>query len=292
MKKLVAFLLCVFLMLGSASAEIFYTNQVPEDWHQRELLKITAIDVDRSDALLMECGGEFMLVDGGSGQFRNRLYRAVDEAGAKKFKYLFSTHSDNDHVHGLIYLMRSGNYEVEMFTTPNKETYQDKAGYHKKAVNATKKMNIPYHIVEDGEELTLGTANLRVMRCMESWGQNARSAVLMAQLGERTILLTGDIDARTMEHYTEKYGAEKIKADIMKAPHHGLATIVEPFRSMVDAEMIYVPNLKKNTNKFNNYMKKNAPDTTLMYSGDGSIHMETDGTDWYIWQDADTTKNN
>lgn len=289
MKKLLMFLLCWLMLMSSASASIYYTNEVPEDWYQRDLLKMTAIDVDRSDAMLIECGGEFMLVDGGSGQFRDRLYAAVDAAGVKKFKYLFSTHSDNDHVHGLIYLMNSGRYEVEMFTTINKKTYEDDAGYHKKAVRATKNNNIEYYIVSDREALSLGGADLTVLRCTESWGQNARSAVLMVQFGERRILLTGDIDYRVMNQFVEKYDDDMLHADIMKAPHHGIATIEEPFLEVVDAELIYVPNTKKKVPaKFFNHMKKNAPDTKLMYSGDGSIHMETDGVDWYIWQDANT----
>lgn len=289
MKKLLAFLLCCWMLLGSACAEIYYTSEVPEDWHQRDILKVTAIDVDRSDAMLLECGGEFMLVDGGSGHFRDRLYAAVDAAGVKKFKYLFSTHSDNDHVHGLIYLMNSGKYEVETFTTINKKTYRDDAGYHVKALRATERHGIPYYIVSDREALTLGGADLTVLRCMESWGQNARSAVLMVQFGERRILLTGDIDYRVMEQFVDKYDDDMLHADIMKAPHHGLATIKERFLETVGAEMIFIPNMKKKVPaKFHNHMKKNAPDTKLMYNGDGSLHMETDGVDWYVWQDKDT----
>lgn len=289
MKRILAFLVCCYLLLGSACAQIYYTDQVPEDWYQRDLLKITSIDVDRSDATLIECGGEFMLVDGGSGQFRNRLYDAVDAAGATKFKYLFSTHSDNDHVHGLIYLMNSGKYEVEMFTTINKRSYRDDAGYHEKAVRATDRNEIPYYIVSDREALTLGGADLTVLRCTESWGQNARSAVLAVQFGERRMLLTGDIDYRVMEQFVDKYDDDMLHADIMKAPHHGIATIKERFLETVGAEMIFIPNTKKKVPaKFHSHMKKNAPDTKLMYSGDGSLHMETDGVDWYVWQDKNT----
>lgn len=289
MKRILAFLVCCYLLLGSACAQIYYTDQVPEDWYQRDLLKITSIDVDRSDATLIECGGEFMLVDGGSGQFRNRLYDAVDAAGVTKFKYLFSTHSDNDHVHGLIYLMNSGKYEVEMFTTINKRSYRDDAGYHEKAVRATDRNEIPYYIVSDREALTLGGADLTVLRCTESWGQNARSAVLAVQFGERRMLLTGDIDYRVMEQFVDKYDDDMLHADIMKAPHHGIATIKERFLETVGAEMIFIPNTKKKVPaKFRSHMKKNAPDTKLMYSGDGSLHMETDGVDWYVWQDKNT----
>ena len=290
MKKLFALMLLVLLCLGSARAEIYYNVDRPEDWYSRPVLRLTAIDVDRSDAMLLECGGEAMLVDGGSGHFRDRLFAAVDKAGLSNFKYVFSTHSDNDHIHGLKYLMENEKYEVELFTSPNKPEYKDDAGYHQATMRVIRKREIPYLQVEDGDVLNLGPASLTVMRCMESWGSNARSAVLMVQLGNSRVLLSGDIDAKTMKHYVEKYGAENLRADILKAPHHGIATIVDEFLGAVQADMIFVPNMKENTAKFNNYMKVHAPDTTLLYCGDATICMETDGTDWYVWQDLPQEK--
>lgn len=284
MKKLFAVLLAWLVLCSAASAEIYYNTEVPADWYQKPVLRLTAIDVDRSDAMLLECGGEAMLVDGGSGQFRDRLFAAVDQAGVSRFKYIFSTHSDNDHIHGLKYLMESGKYEVELFTSPNKSSYKDAAGYHQMTMKVVNKMHIPYHQVEDGEVLTLGDAKLTVMRCMKMWGANARSAVLMVQLGDSRVLLTGDIDNRTMKHYVEKYGAQALKADILKAPHHGLATIPDDFRNAVQPGMIFNPNMQENSSKFNSNLKARAPEIKLMYSGDATIYMETNGTDWYVWQ--------
>lgn len=286
MRRGLALLLALALLACSAcaQAEVFINEEPPSDWAERQLFRLTAIDVDRSDAMLLECGGEAMMVDGGSGQFRDRLFKAVDEAGVTHFKYLFSTHSDNDHIHGLTYMMNSQRYQIDMFTSPNKESYRDDAGYHVGAVRACRKQGIPYHQVEDGEVLTLGGATLQVMRCTKSWGSNARSAVLMVRFGESSVLLTGDIDARTMRYYVQKYGADALKADILKAPHHGIATIVEEFRQAVRPAVIFVPNLQEKARKFSTYMKTNAPDIRLLYSGDATIVMETDGMDWYIWQ--------
>lgn len=286
MKKLIAALLALYMLTASALAAVYINEEPPADWAERELFRITAIDVDRSDAMLLQCGGENMLVDGGSGQFRDRLYAAVDAAGVTQFKYLFSTHSDNDHIHGLKYLMETGNYQVDMFISPNKASYKNDGNYHQMTMRVIEKMDIPYYQIQDGEELTLGGASMKVMRCMKEWGANARSAVLMITFGESKLLLTGDIDYRVMNHFVEKYGAEALDADIMKAPHHGLATIVPDFRSAVSPELIFIPNLKKNTSKFNNYMKKNDPDIQLLYCGDAEIVMETDGQDWYVWQDG------
>lgn len=283
MKKLLVLLLMLCFATG-ASAEIYYNTEPPADWQERPLLRLVAIDTDRSDAMLLQCGGENMLVDGGSGQFRDRLFEAVDQAGASRFKYLFSTHSDNDHIHGLKHLMDSGLYQVDLFTSPNKTSFADEAGFHQATMRVINRENIPYHVVEDGEVLTLGDAQLTVMRCMKIWGSNARSAVLMVQFGQSRVLLTGDIDARTMTHYIYKYGAENLKADIMKAPHHGIATIDEEFLAAVAPEMVFVNNMQENINKFNVHMRNTAPEISLMYCGDATITMETDGVDWYITQ--------
>lgn len=284
MKKFFLMLLACLMLIPAAQADIYYNTQAPADWYTRPILRLTAIDVDRSDAMLLECGGEAMLVDGGSGQFRDRLFAAVDQAGVSKFKYIFSTHSDNDHIHGLKYLMESDKYEVELFTSPNKAGYKDSAGYHQMTMKVINRMHIPYHQVEDGEVLTLGNAKLTVMRCMNNWGANARSAVLMVQLGDSRVLLPGDIDNKTMKHFVEKYGAEALQADILKAPHHGIATLADTFREAVQPEMVFIPNMQENTSKFNANMKANAPEIKLLYSGDATIYMETDGTDWYVWQ--------
>ena len=284
MKKLLLMLLACLMILPAAQAEIYYNTEVPQDWYNRPILRLTAIDVNRSDAMLLECGGEAMLVDGGSGPERDKLFAAVDQAGVSQFKYLFSTHSDNDHIHGLKYLMETGKYQVDLFTSPNKTSYADSAGYHQMTMKVINRMHIPYHQVEDGEVLTLGDAKLTVMRCMKNWGANNRSAVLMVQLGDSRVLLTGDIDNKTMRHYVEKYGADALKADILKAPHHGIATIPDDFRNAVAPEMIFITNMQEKTSKFNANLKGRAPEIELLYSGDATIYMETDGTDWYVWQ--------
>lgn len=288
MRKCFAWLMALVLGCSAACAraEVYVNAEAPADWAERALLRLTVIDVDRSDAMLLECGGEAMMVDGGSGEFKERVFDAVDAAGVTRFQYLFNTHADSDHIHGLMYLMSSKRYQVDMFASPNEESYQGALGLHSYAVRLTKMLDIPYHQVEDGEQLTLGGAQLQVMRNLEPWGPNARSAVLMVTFGECRVLLTGDIDARTMEHYVEKYGAEALKADILKAPHHGIATIGDAFREAVAPEVIFVTNMRENSTSFHVYMTRIAPEIRLMYAGDGTIVMETDGADWYIRQEA------
>lgn len=289
LKKLAISLLAALVLLAvlaSASAEVFVNVEPPEDWYERDLFRLIAVDVDRSDAMILLCGGEAMMVDGGSGGYQDRFDAVCETYGITAFKYLFNTHSDNDHIVGLTELMKSGRYEVGMFTSPNKSSYTN-IKYHQPAVRAAKNQGIEYHMVEDGEVLTLGDAELTVMRCMETWGPNARSATLMITFGESRVFLTGDLDNRTMLHYVKKYGAEALDADILKAPHHGISTIPIGFLEAVSPDVLFVTSTTKRAANITSMrtFRRNAPDTVILYSGDASILMETDGVDWFIWQD-------
>ena len=79
---------------------MYIGQQPPEDWAEKETLRVRSIDVDRSDALLLTCGGEAMLVDASTTYFISRVYTAMDVEGVTALKYLFSTHSDDDHIGG------------------------------------------------------------------------------------------------------------------------------------------------------------------------------------------------
>ena len=230
-RKLLLMLLCAALGLGAAQAEVYRVENeadVPADWAEKDTLRLTCIDTNRSDAMVLQSGGEAMMVDSGEGRYRRRVYATLDGYGITKLKYLLNTHCDDDHLHGFIYLMYSDLYQVDAFLSPNTTTYVDEEGYHQQAVKATGTKNIPYVQIGDGDELTLGNAKLTIFRCPLPTGQNNRSAACMVQFGDSRAFLTGDIDNETMQWYAATYG-EKLRCDILKAPHHGLATIPDSF---------------------------------------------------------------
>ena len=289
-KKVIATLLAALGLLAvsmSARADVYFNVDAPEDWAERELLRVVAVDTNRTDAMFLTCGGEAMMVDGGSGKYEHLFYDLMETYGMTSFKYLFSSHSDQDHIEGLRYIMLEEKYPVGEFVSACNMNYRDELGYHQQAVNIIRSRNVPYHIVESGDELTLGGATMTVMRCTEIWGRNARSATLMISYGESRIFLTGDIDSKTMRHYVEKYGEEALRADIVKSPHHGIASMPKEFLEAVDAKLCFVTNQSKRVPEFAKSVTRYLPEAKVLFCGDASILMETDGTDWYIWQELD-----
>lgn len=145
-RKLLLMLLCAALGLGAAQAEVYRVENetdVPADWAEKDTLRLTCIDTNRSDAMVLQSGGEAMMVDSGEGRYRKRVYATLDGYGITELKYLLNTHCDDDHLHGFIYLMYSDLYQVDAFMSPNTTTYVDEEGYHQQAVKATGTKNIP-----------------------------------------------------------------------------------------------------------------------------------------------------
>ncbi len=65
-RKLLLMLLCAALGLGAAQAEVYRVESekdVPVDWAEKDTLRLTCIDTNRSDAMVLQSGGEAMMVD-------------------------------------------------------------------------------------------------------------------------------------------------------------------------------------------------------------------------------------
>jgi len=279
----------VLLTVSAAQADVYLQQDTPADWAQRTLMHLIVVDTDRSDAMILICGGEAMMVDGGEAYYHPFVLEALERwLEEPRLKYLYNTHCDNDHIGGLPHIMSSGRYEVGAYLSPYPAGYSDEYGYHQWAVRTAQYRGVPYETVEDGDELALGSASLRVMRCLEPWGHNARSAVLMVTFGETRLLLAADIDYGTMSHFVKKYGAEALRADVFKTPHHGITTIPDEFCEAVSPRLILVTNHERRVEGYSQWMRICLPDAPLLYSGDGTLVLETDGVDWYAWQEENS----
>lgn len=283
MKKLIAILMLLVLLPAAASAEIYLIEdetQLPEGWSEKELFRLTAIDTDRSDAMLLQCGGENMMIDGGSQQFYERLVELFTEKNITEFKYVYNTHPDTDHIQGLTMLMNRWTSNVGGYCSAVDKNYAG-SSYHKTTVRVLKKYDIPYVQIKDGDVLTLGGATINVIRCDENWGVNNRSAACQVVFGNSKVLLLGDCGNQVLEYFVANRDHALLECDILKAVHHGINGLVTEFLDVAQPEFIFVPNAKKNLVEGK---QKFFSDRGALFSGDGTIVMETDGTDWYIWQ--------
>ena len=284
MKQLFSIILalCLLLSVLPAQAQVYVKQNPPEDWQQRDLLRITVFRTGEGDCMLLEAGGECMMIDGGPYKYREKLRDALQGRNITHFKYLFNTHPHDDHIDGLRMLMTYG-FEADEFISVFPKDVKDTEGNQKKAMNALDKAGIPYRQAESGDVLTLGGAELTVINWAEGTTINAQSAMVKLVFGECSALFTADIIGDTEKHFLETLDPELLKADVVKAPHHGITPMVGDFLTAVDPGYIWC------TNYHGDRVEKTQNQATyrkipIQFSGDGTIILECDGTDWYINQ--------
>ena len=81
-----------------------------------------------------------------------------------------------------------------------------------------------------------------------------------------------------MNHWVDTRDPAMFDADVVKAPHHGIDGIPDAFMSLITPDAIIC------TNQLSNDHNKQLEQLGALYTGDGTVVLETDGTDWYIWQ--------
>ena len=280
MKKVFAILMMLIVLGASASAEVYMSQPPAEGWTE-DVLRITAIPVGEGDALLLECGGERMLVDGGPSALYHQLTGSLEARGITSFKYLLNTHYHDDHINGLYHLMKN-DYTAEAYMHPYSNVMVQGDKLEKRTVEMAEKKGITVQRLYKGDVITLGGATIRVFRYWDIPNANARSMIERVEFGEASAWLCADITGKSQEYYVGALEPELLKADIMKVPHHGITPVQADFMDAVSPEFCVITNYEDGVTTIKSQMESRQ--IPVLYSGEGEVVMETDGHDWYVWQ--------
>lgn len=285
MKRVLSVLCGLVLLLSvqTACAKVYFEQQPPEDWQNKDVLKWTIFDVDEGDAMLLQCGGESMLVDGGPNPFREKLRDALEARGLRdSMKCILSTHHHDDHIDGIFRLFEYGFTAGEYLHSYNDFGIRSEERLSR-TVRRAEKNGVPVRRVLNGDALTLGDADIQIFQCTEIKGTNARSLMLKVTFKDSSLLLCADIIGETQRYFLDNLPAETLKSDLIKLPHHAITPAVPEFLDAVDAEAAVATNIKKEIDNKSIAQLETRP-LPALYAGDGTVYAVTDGTDWYLYQ--------
>ena len=270
------FLLCAGCAV--AEPELHYGTP-PEGFKGMEVL---FLDINRGgDSIYIRCGEQSMLIDAGMKTDGTRIQVYLEKWNITGVTYLLNTHSHNDHISGLIQLLKNGFNAQEglaPYSTKKKESY------FQEYLKRLKKREIPYRQVADGESMTLGDAQITFFRATDDTSMRSRnenSLVTRVQYGDCSILLPADIGGNPQRKIAAQYG-KALDADIVKSAHHGLALFVDEWLEAVSPSFVVCTNNEGSAVAFEQQMAElNIP---MLFASEGVVHLVTDGNDWYIWQ--------
>lgn len=283
MKRLFLFLVILLLLPAACLAENARFTYAPDPSpfaEDAELFEIYSLNSGSSDCFLLVSGGATMMVDGGIKWDTWRVERFLEDRGIKTIDCFFLTHCHDDHVTGFTRLMVDG-YSARVAYGPYPARYKNNDVYFGQFINRLEKGAITYTQVFDGDKLSLGEAELTVIRnTTGGLSLNDGSLVLRVDYRGRSAVFLADISSKSCKWMAQNR-AELMDCELVKANHHGFAPMYNELMEAISPTAILVPNARVAKTKA---ALKQYTDLGLrsFFNADGIIHAMTDGEQWYI----------
>lgn len=184
-----------------------------------DMLKIHYIDVGQGDSILLQNKNVNMLIDGGTRESAKKLVPYLESQNISTLDYVVATHPHEDHIGGLDDVIN--NFDIGHVLMPKKtastKVFSDLA-------QAIKNKELKAEQPEVGSLIKLSDMNITVLGPVrDDYSEtNDYSIALKVNYKDNNFVFTGDAE-NTAEEDILNTNLE-LKADILKAGHHGSST--------------------------------------------------------------------
>ena len=198
-------------------------------------LTIHFIDVGQADCALLECDGEFMIIDGGNVDDGQMVVSYLQQMGVETLETVVCTHAHEDHVGGLPAVLSVFDAETVYAPVTKYDTKVFRNFVAKTEANAGG-ITIP----APGDQFTLGSATITVLGPVKEYDDpNNTSIVLKVTYGESDFLFTGDMEVEAENDMLDHWGdSMNWQSEVLKVGHHGSSTS-SGYRFVYEVEPAY-----------------------------------------------------
>lgn len=275
-------LLPVFALAQDVSVVVDLVSNPETEWafeEGAEILEIFFPPVRGADCCILRLGDETLMIDAATPGQHARVAAALAYAGIDHINTGFNTHPHDDHIGGFDILYKAASMDELLITYP-----EDFNNNMKRTMRAMKEQGIPVRSAANGDLIPFGDARLEVIKRDVSWfSENDRSAMIRLDYGDRSLLLTADVDRDGQNNLLET-APEKLDVDLFKYPHHGVRPAGWNFLKHMSPELTIITNNRHNKNV--KAVRKDAEKRgiTPICTSEGLVRLRTDGHIWVVDQ--------
>lgn len=205
---------------NSTKTEVSQSSQAPTG-----TLKIHVLDIGQGDAILIQIGDKFSMIDTGDTDHRPQVVALLKKYGVKELENVILTHPHADHIGGFYAIAKS---------IPIKHVYDNGIeidnGTYRTYLKMIETKNIHHETLHKGDRLDLG--NGAYFEVYAPWKgevltdkkgevhQNNNSIVGKLTFGKFSMLMTGDAEKEEEARLIKEQNT-KMSSKILKVGHHG-----------------------------------------------------------------------
>jgi competence protein ComEC len=187
-------------------------------------LRVSFLDVGQGDSALIQTpGGEEVLIDGGPYEAGPRVIEALRGAGVRQIDLLLGTHPHEDHIGGLMDVLRE--VPVKQALDPG---YAHGTSLQRKYLELLKEKGVKTTRARRGQSYDLhGGVRLDILApddpLIKGTSADANNNSIVARLtyGSTAFLFTGDMEEEERGRLTQSVSPASLRAEVLKVAHHG-----------------------------------------------------------------------
>lgn len=185
-------------------------------------LEVHFIDVGNADCMLVRQGSSAMLIDAGEKGDADTILNYLHQQGVERLNLVIATHPHADHIGSMARVIQAFPIDTFLLAYMPKSATPTSAVYLS-MLQALDEKQVSVRQAQPGNTLELGEAQVEILAPLEQTSDpNNMSVVTRVTFGQRRFLFMGDAETPVEQALLER-GTE-LKADVLKAGHHGSKT--------------------------------------------------------------------
>lgn len=196
-----------------------------------ETLRVHFLDIGQGDAAWVQApGGVNVLVDGGPSAAGPKVIEALRTAGVGKLDWIVGTHPHEDHIGGLVDVLRE--LPVRQALDPG---YNHGTALQRSYLELLKGRAVKTTRARAGQIYELGKGGrLEIVAPRDPLISNTRadannnSIVLRLVYGRTRVLFTGDMEDAERERLLKDARPDQLRSQVLKVAHHGSHNGTDP----------------------------------------------------------------
>ncbi len=249
-------------------------------------LRVDFVDVGQGDGILIRCGNETIVIDGGERDYAGAFVAYLRNEKVSDISCYIASHPHNDHIGAAPAVFSAFNVHMLMTTAFSELNTPTNVSYEELLTAVEAERDCEVRFVKAGDALTFGELSLQVFApVFESTNHNDMSVVVKATYGDVSFLFTGDAEAESEQAMLD--AGFDLRADVLKVGHHGSSSSTTPaFFRAVDPAAAVISCAKDNVYGHPHrevlQMFENAGISVYRTDRDGTVTICSDGVDLFV----------